>query len=135
MFERRQPHVRIFAQLLCNLHSAGISTKASHALCLHCSHPQEVLHVTHIRRQLCELCMQMRELARLGCRGRDGGQSRGAVGVRMGCAWRARVERHRCFERNGATVLEDAGLTAIRRSCARNRQLCLLISKERVLFT
>ena len=62
MIERCQPHLYIFAQLLCNLHAAGVSSKTSHALRLHSSHAQEVLHITHVRRQLRELRMQMREL-------------------------------------------------------------------------
>jgi hypothetical protein len=49
--------VRSFAQLMCNLHAASISSKASHALRLHCSHSQKIFHIAHVRRQLCELRM------------------------------------------------------------------------------
>ena len=55
--------------------------------------------------------------------------------VRMGRAWRARVERHGYFLRQTATVSSEGGITVIDMSRARSEQLCLLTWKERVLFT
>ena len=55
--------------------------------------------------------------------------------VRMGRAWRARVERHGYFLRQNVTVSSDGGITVIDMSRTRSQRLCLLTWKERVLFT